>query len=162
MGGSPKASVTASGSGNQSAGDDPESKIGCPGFHNIREIATSALTAAVFQLLLHVGWSICVTMFAAADPEPGQAQRHCFEASNGEPRVIGTEFHILAFHHEELSTGEKRYREQGRRGKSIHLVELSLVRRHRVIRPCVSTHHQLHACLLTKRRTGCTMSVRTN
>ena len=63
-------------------------------------------------------------MFAAADPEPGQVQRHCFEASNGEPRVIGTEsymgkvswhyldrdrwFHILASHNEELSTREKR------------------------------------------------------
>ena len=52
MGGSPKASATASGRGNQPARDDPESNSGCPGFHNIREIAASALTEAVFQLPL--------------------------------------------------------------------------------------------------------------
>ena len=43
MGGSPQASATASGRGNQPAGDDPESNSGCPGFHDIREISTSAV-----------------------------------------------------------------------------------------------------------------------
>ena len=34
MGGSPKASPTASGRGNQPAGEDPESNSCCPGFHD--------------------------------------------------------------------------------------------------------------------------------
>ena len=42
MAGSPKASATASGRGNQPAGDDPESNRGCPGHNDImREIAGS-------------------------------------------------------------------------------------------------------------------------
>ena len=49
MGGSPKASATASGRGNQPAGDDPESNSGCPGFHDIREISTSTLNFGVMM-----------------------------------------------------------------------------------------------------------------
>ena len=43
MGGSPKALTTASGRGNQPAGDDPKSNRGCPDSHNNREIAISAV-----------------------------------------------------------------------------------------------------------------------
>ena len=41
------------------------------------------------------------------------------------------------------------------------LVESSLVRRHHVTSPCVSLHRQQQACLLSERRTGCAVSVRT-
>ena len=76
MGGTPKASATASGRRNQPAGEDPESNSCCPGFHDIRarndasgKDFTIILTEVVFQLPLQRRVEICVTMFATADPE---------------------------------------------------------------------------------------------
>ena len=43
MGGSPKASATTSGRGNQPAGEDPESNICCLGFHENKVITTLAV-----------------------------------------------------------------------------------------------------------------------
>ena len=64
---------TASGRGNQPAGEDLESNNCCLGFHDIRVITTLAvkfrdfviiLTEVMFQLFL-VEWSICITRFAS-------------------------------------------------------------------------------------------------
>ena len=57
MGGSPKASTTASGRGNQPAGSDPESNRGCPGPHDIKRDGHNQLETPVKTALSISSWA---------------------------------------------------------------------------------------------------------